>query len=344
MFNFTKNSHYTYTYGRGLFDKRLEKTDKIHVTLAKPEFGQTLKAASVKAAQEIYEEHKEISICLSNGIDSMSTLQSFVEAKVPFTVYSMIMKDGFNNSDTDIAIKLCKDLGLTHHLINMDVIYFFENGRNQFWVDTLGNSNGHYNCFFEFLDKIPGCIVDGGSVPLVIGNLKNTNDMFFSNNQGRIDYVVLPDRNLSNHPHLLGYEPLDAISIEQLPLFPVAMDAQDFSLMRYLNYRNRPGIPQFFYYDPAQIGGALSLPIYSQLQNGTMSWNYNTKLEVYRSAGFDYPANSVKRTGYEDLHLHYKKNGKDLYYQHFLMSIWNLPGTYAKNLYSYNSYLENGLV
>ena len=344
MHNYTKNSHYTYTYGRELFDRRIEKTDKIHVTLAKPKFGQTLKDASVQAAQEIYEENKEVSICLSNGIDSISTLQSFVEAKVPFKVYSLIMKDGFNKSDTDIAIKLCKDLGVTHHLITMDVVDFFENGRNQYWIDTLGNSNGHYNCFFEFLDKIPGCIVDGGSVPLVIGNLKNANDIFFNANQGRIDFTVFPDRNLTNHPHLIGYDPVYNISSEHLPLFPVAMDAQDFSLMRYLKYRDRPGIPQFFYYDPAQIGGALSLPQYSQLQSGTLSWNYNTKLDIYRSAGFDYPANTTKRTGYEELHMYYKKNGKDLFFQHFLMPMWQLTGTYSRNLYSYNSYLENGLI
>lgn len=341
MVNFSKDSHYTYTYGRELFDIRKESSDRIKITLGKPVYGKSLLAESIVAAQQIYEENGDVSVCLSGGIDSIATLQAFVEAKVPFSVYTMRMTRGLNSLDIEYAIKVCEAYGIKQNMIDIDIVDFFDNGGNSFWAETLENANPHYNLFFHFIDKIPGCPINGGQIPVVIGNQDNARSMFFG--KDNIDYAVFHEDNTTTHPHLTGYKRVSEVPDKLLPYFPICADTQDFSLMRYLKYRNRPGIPQFFFYSPGQIGAALSMPQYDLLAKGEMLWNYNTKLDIYRAAGFNYPANSIKRTGAEQIYSYYIENRKQFSVLFRYPYRWRFTGSHARNIYSYEKYLSEGL-
>lgn len=341
MVNFSQDSHYTYSYGRGLFDIRQDSSDKIKVTLSKPIYGKSLMAASVAAAQRIYEENGDISVCLSGGIDSIATLQAFVESGVPFSVYTMRLMNGLNSLDIEYAIKVCESYRIKQHMIDIDAIDFFENGGNAFWSETLQNANPHYNLFFHFIDKIPGCPINGGQIPVIIGHRDTARSMLFA--ADNIDYAVFHENNTTTHPHLTGYNHISSIPLDLLPYFPICADTQDFSLMRYLMYRNRPGIPQFFFYSPDQIGGALSMIQYKLLAEGLLLWNYNTKLDIYRSAGFNYPANSIKRTGAEQIYSYYIENRKQFSILFRYPYRWRFTGSHARNIYSYDRYLREGL-
>ena len=79
-----------------------------------------------KCAQTIDQEHNQLRLCLSGGLDGEAMALAFLEQKIPFEVRILRFKDGWNDFDIFHATKFCKDSGISYQFIDLDIINFYE--------------------------------------------------------------------------------------------------------------------------------------------------------------------------------------------------------------------------
>lgn len=124
---------------------------------------------AAEAARLIHAENgaEEIALCLSGGVDSEAMARAFLHAKVPFKAYIFRFENAFNDYDIKDAVGFVQSNGITHEIIDIDAIKYFESGR---YLEEAGNylCNSPQLCLhIHMLDKIPGCPVLSWNAPYI---------------------------------------------------------------------------------------------------------------------------------------------------------------------------------
>jgi hypothetical protein len=68
-----------------------------------------------------------IDVFFSGGIDSEVAMRSFLEAGIPIRVFCLKFANGLNSHDVEWAEKVCRKLGVSLKLVDLDILKFWEN-------------------------------------------------------------------------------------------------------------------------------------------------------------------------------------------------------------------------
>lgn len=261
MFELTHKNHFEYG--------RIEKMPEVFFS----KLGAAERAASsgLEASKEAARLIRastslRLDLCVSGGIDSEAMLRSFLESRIDVHVNILKFADNLNEYDIHNAIQFCKNQKLSHRIIDLDVIGFFESGAYLEYGKRYQCQSPQLATHLWMLDQIEGC-------PVLSGNFifpKRIADGFF--------YQGLP-----GDLHCAYFRYFQKTGRQGIPWFFIYTPEQY----------------QAFFKTPL-VQMQLAQPIEKQID-----MNYAMKCRIYREAGFDVSARDDKYTGFEKLRAHY---------------------------------------
>lgn len=93
---------------------------------------------------------------MSAGTDSEAMAQTFLAAGVPFKAVSFDYGQGLNEYDYLGAVQFCRENGIRHDLISLDVTGLFYSGQLYKWYDKCQCTSFMFSVHLEFLSRIEG--------------------------------------------------------------------------------------------------------------------------------------------------------------------------------------------
>lgn len=161
----TKNNHFKFGYDQQYFTFRQSPSQKWSIDYGSIQ-RQTVswKTECQTAAQEIRNSTSQnIYICLSGGIDSIVTAESFRLADITFTAAIMRFKNKLNQHDIDWAEKYCKKFKIPIEYFEVDPMSFYKTAE----FDKIVEST---QCFFPLLSlqmKLMEWVANKNGFPVV---------------------------------------------------------------------------------------------------------------------------------------------------------------------------------
>lgn len=217
----------------------------------------------------------KIALCLSGGIDSQCMVQCFLEANIPFDLYTLKFNKNLNEHDICTAYEYADKHNLKLNLIELDIIKFLtlENlSYGQKYKSCSPQFNAHYKFFNMLKDKGYTGICAGGFVP--IRSNKEWGINYIYNSMNFINYCA--EEKIYAHGNFLSFYPELTWAIALL-----TPGKTDYS-------KNTPW------------NGA-----YDNSEHGNML-RYYDKATGYKKAGFDLILQSNKLTGFEEVKKYYE--------------------------------------
>lgn len=92
-------------------------------------------------------------LCFSGGVDSQAMVQSWLEAKLKFSVAILKMKNEYNKHDYEHALLYCDKVGIEPVLVEIDVITFLTRENHDYGI-KYRCSSPHFNTHYRFFDKL----------------------------------------------------------------------------------------------------------------------------------------------------------------------------------------------
>lgn len=216
---------------------------------------------AVRAAHEIYQQHSNLWILLSGGVDSEAMARVFMMSKIPFKIIIMRFKNGLNEHDIRHAIEFCETHYLKYEFFDLDALDYFYSGR--FWQDADA-----YRCtspqlctHLELMKQIPGTSLMPWS-PIAIRNHGHGPQVELPQDYYFTYYRILEKESLSGIPFFFLYTPELISSFFRLPI-----------TRRWI----------------------------SEIRNATVEEEYALKCAQYNAAGIPITPRPQKYTGFETL-------------------------------------------
>jgi len=161
--------HYTYDYDDQSYIVKIGKSSP----------PQSFKTEAINTAKQIYQNagNQPIMISLSGGIDSEFICNSFLEAKIPFSVIHAKFKNNLNEYDTRYVKKFCNKHDIKNYIFEIDIEQFFENKMFEY-ADLTTCSSPQFPVHMHLWDSFDGFIVAGHGDPIFLRDV-NTSDFYF---------------------------------------------------------------------------------------------------------------------------------------------------------------------
>lgn len=122
-----KNNWAHWSYDGVANNKKEQPTSKFDFQLSILETSISHRDSLVKTAIEVYEEHKQLDVLFSGGINSQIILQTYNSLKIPVNVKIFRYENNLNYQwDVAAAVKFCNDLNIKYELIDFNLKKFFE--------------------------------------------------------------------------------------------------------------------------------------------------------------------------------------------------------------------------
>jgi hypothetical protein len=159
----TQNNHLTFGYGEELLE--FSETEKFYI-----KFGALSKVPELpfieaqKCAQHIYENKKNLKLCLSGGLDSEMVALALMAKKIPFEARILKFNDGWNSEDTQHAVSFCIRNSIPYKFIDLDIIHFFESGDFLPFLKRYRTQSPELASHCWFLDQIDGTPIIGREI------------------------------------------------------------------------------------------------------------------------------------------------------------------------------------
>ena len=106
-------------------------------------------------------------VLFSGGIDSEVTLRSFVAADIPVNVAILRFKNNLNQHDISWAIRTCKELSLSYHFFDLDILHFWQYEARHY-ADLTYCFSPQLIATMWLMDQVPGYPVMGGGECLLV--------------------------------------------------------------------------------------------------------------------------------------------------------------------------------
>jgi len=217
----------------------------------------------------------KIALCLSGGIDSQAMVQCFVEANIPFDLYTLVFNKNLNEHDIVTAREFAEKLNIKINYLDLNIIQFLAQENYNYGVRYKSASphfNTHYKMFNLIREKGYSGIVAGGFIPLRSGNQWGINYNY--NVMNFIHYCTV--ENFYAHGNFLSFYPQLSWAIALLTPNDYDHDA------------NTSISTEKSFYDEG------------------ISKRYDDKIKGYLKAGFDIIPQVKKFTGFEEVKNYYE--------------------------------------
>lgn len=161
----TKNNHFQFGYDSLLFNQRQSPEQKWIISYGHIDRAvQDWKNECILAARDIaIQSNRQIYICLSGGIDSEVTIESFRLAGVPVIAAVMRFKDQLNAHDIFWAERYCHRHRISIEYYDVDALGFYKTQEYQSIVDST-------QCFYPMLSlqmKVMSWVVEKKGFPVL---------------------------------------------------------------------------------------------------------------------------------------------------------------------------------
>lgn len=149
----------------------------------------------------------KIYLMYSGGLDSEYALSVFMSLGIDITPVIVRLQPGYNDFDTDYAIKFCRNNGLTPEIIDVDFDDFVLSGK---FLDVAVEAMcGLYQIPITMYAAamLPGTVIVGSADPHCVKNIE-TGKWFYNDTEHVRAWTTWYDRkNIIGTPLIMGYTP-----------------------------------------------------------------------------------------------------------------------------------------
>lgn len=155
---------------------------------------------SQKAAKIIWDNKQgPIHIMYSGGIDSEFMLSVFLSLKMKVTPVIIRLQPNYNDHDTGLAFKFCKDKGIKPTVVDIEFDKFVDSGMLVEYAKNYKCDKYHMSALMYAISTLDGTILCGGCEPY-IRNDNNTWVFEFSEYEWSTSHLF-QDKNIPGTPN-----------------------------------------------------------------------------------------------------------------------------------------------
>jgi len=223
---------------------------------------------AIELVKKIYSKNREITVCMSGGVDSQAMAYSFIKANVPFKVAILMFSDNLNRHDLKEAFQFCEEFKIPFKVYEIDILNFFESNQYKSYSKKYRCYSPQLIVHLYLLDLIDDfAVMAGNPIQMTL------------NQRGKYSF------NMPSDLYFCYERYFKKNNKEGLGLFFMATPELIYSFWRCPSFK--------------QLLSGKNLNIDSS--------SYEFKIKLYNEGGFKVNPQSTKQTGFEFIREYYQK-------------------------------------